>query len=322
MFEGKPFVVAVNPGSEAASRGVRVGSEILETDGLAFESKLARLRPLLPACSSERAFAREACRHLLDGEAGSTVTLKLHPPEGSSQVFTLKRSFPWASPPPPVCPIALTRQRFVEYGLHPSGWGYIRISSFLGRNELDEEFDRALEAVGRAPGLILDIRDNPGGFGHPHIVGRFIQERTLGAICCEKNGPGHRDLKRIEDVLVPTGPCQYGAPVALLVNDITGSAADLFACYLRSARRVVTIGSTTHGNLSGVAAYAVMPCGLVVRISNGYICDASGNPIEGRGNPPDITVNPTIADFLAGKDPVLEKAAAVLSQKSAQGATQ
>ena len=65
---------------------------------------------------------------------------------------------------------------------------------------------------------------------------------------------GHKDLKRKEDVLEPTGQWQYGGPVALLVNDGTGGAADLFACYLRSAKRVVTIGSTTHGNLAGVAA--------------------------------------------------------------------
>ena len=55
-------------------------------------------------------------------------------------------------------------------------------------------------------------------------------------------------------MLEPTGQWQYGGPVALLVNDGTGGAADLFACYLRSAKRVVTIGSTTHGNLAGVAA--------------------------------------------------------------------
>jgi C-terminal processing protease CtpA/Prc len=75
------------------------------------------------------------------------------------------------------------------------------------------------------------------------------------------------------------------------------------------------VGSTTHGNLAGVAAYAVLPCGLIVRISNGYICDATGKPIEGRGNEPDVTVTPTINDFLAGKDPVLEKAAGLLRDK-------
>jgi tricorn protease len=78
------------------------------------------------------------------------------------------------------------------------------------------------------------------------------------------------------------------------------------------------VGTTTHGNLSGEAAHAVLPCGLIVRISNGYVCDTSGKPIEVNGNEPDITVTPTIADFLAGKDPALDKAVTVLQEKLAQ----
>jgi C-terminal processing protease CtpA/Prc len=193
--------------------------------------------------------------------------------------------------------------------------GYIRITSFNSHEEVAPEFDQALEALRTAPGLILDIRDNPGGFGQPHIAGRLLQHSALCTISFLKNGPRHGDLERHESILEPTGPWQYGSPIALLVNEGTGSAADLFACQLRSAKRVVTVGSTTHGNLSGVAAYAVLPCGLIVRISNGYICDATGKPIEGVGNEPDVTVSPSIGDILAGRDPVLERAAALLSGK-------
>ena len=56
-------------------------------------------------------------------------------------------------------------------------------------------------------------------------------------------------------------------------------ASDLFALQLRSAASVVTVGTTTHGNLSGVALYGVLPCVLVVRISNGYITDAKTRPV-------------------------------------------
>jgi C-terminal processing protease CtpA/Prc len=56
----------------------------------------------------------------------------------------------------------------------------------------------------------------------------------------------------------------------------------------------------------------VLPCNLVVRISNGYVCDAKGKPIECNGNEPDVAVTPSAADFLKGHDPVLDKAVAVL----------
>ena len=99
--------------------------------------------------------------------------------------------------------------------------------------------------------------------------------------------------------------------MAPLVNALTGSAADSFACYLRSARRVTTIGSTTHGSVPS-DAYIELPCGVVVRVSKGYGCDADGVPIEVNGNPPDIPIEPAVADFLAGRDPVIEKAVEVL----------
>jgi carboxyl-terminal processing protease len=311
LFEGRPYVVATTK----ALPGVELGSEILAVDGLTVEQKMDSLRPFLNARSSERAYRREAARRLLAGERESEVTLKLRVPDGRIETLTLKREFS-LTPPPSIrnIPIELTKQRFVHFGRHPSGLGFIWIESFNGREEIADEFDRAMKALKDTPGLILDIRDNQGGFGNaqPRIVGRFIQEPAMVAISYVKNGPGHEDLRRSEARFGPSGAWQYSRPVALLVNDVTGSAADLFACYLRSIGRVVTIGSTTHGNLSGVAVHIVLPCGLVVRTSNGYVSDAKDRTIEVNGNAPDIVVEPTIADYLQSRDPVFERAVASL----------
>ncbi len=316
LFEGKPYLVAVNPASSAAAAGAQIGSEVLAVDGLTIEEKMEQLRAYLTACSSERAYRREACRQLLGGEAGSNVSVKLRLPDGRTESLSLKRDFPQTGrrPSSRAPDFNLTRQKFVHYGRHPSGVAYIWIESFNGREEIADEFDTALQALRDAPGLIIDVRDNTGGFGpsQPRIVGRFITARTLVAVGYRKSGPGHDDLAMDKTYFEPSGNWQYKRPVVLLVNDVTGSAADLFTCYMRSTKRVTTIGSTTHGNLSGVAAYAVLPCGLVVRISNGYVCDAAGRPIEGNGSDPDIAVSPSIGDFLADRDPVLDKAVAFL----------
>lgn len=313
LFEERPFVVAVKPGSEAAVAGVTPGWEVLSVDGLTVAEKMEALSPHLHACSSERAYHREAGRRLLAGESGSMAAVTLRSPDGGTKTLALRRiSGPGIRPPARAAAFALTRQHFVHFGRHPSGLGYIQIESFNGREEIADEFDRALEALRDAPGLILDIRDNTGGFGQPRIVGRLLKKRTLASVSYIKNGPGHSDLDRRKGYLDPTGGWQYTRPVALLVNDVTGSASDLFACELRSARRVIAVGTTTHGNLSGVGTFAVLPCGLVVRISNGYISDARDRPIEGNGNIPDVTVAPTIQDFLNGRDPVLERAVGIL----------
>lgn len=56
----------------------------------------------------------------------------------------------------------------------------------------------------------------------------------------------------------------------------------------------------------------MLPCGLVVRISNGYLSDAEDRPIEVNGNVPDVPVETTSQDYLAGRDPVREHATEVL----------
>jgi len=318
LFDGRPFVVAVKPGSEAADAGIGPGAEILNIDGQTVQERMDALRKQLPGRSTQRAFQREATRYLLAGDKGTTVLVSLRSPGASTnQACSLKRTEGLGAMPHRTYAFELTRQRFVDFGRHPSGAGYIRIESFNGRQEIATEFDRALEALKDTPALILDVRGNPGGFGdaQPHIVGRFITNKTLVAISYRKNGPAHRDLDRQQNFFDPAGEWQYTHPMALLIDGETGSAADLFTCYMRSTGRVLTVGSPTHGNLSGVAAYAVLPCGLIVRISNGYICDATGKPIEGVGNEPDVPVSPSISDFLAGRDPVLERAAALLGEK-------
>jgi C-terminal processing protease CtpA/Prc len=64
--------------------------------------------------------------------------------------------------------------------------------------------------------------------------------------------------------------------------------------------------------------YGVLPCGLVVRISNGYITDTQDRPIEVTGNIPDIAVEPAIQDYLNGRDPVLDRATDAILRKLSQ----
>jgi carboxyl-terminal processing protease len=302
LFRGRPYVIA----------GPKAGWEVISVDGMSPKEKMESLRPYLRGVSSTRAFERQASRSLLSGKEGENVTIILRSPGGQTETESVVRSGRKRGPSR-AAPRFLTRQRFVHFAMLPSGVGYIKIESFNGREEITQEFDRALEKLREAPALILDIRDNPGGFGHPEIAGRFVKQRVRVGFNYVKNGPGHTDFARSEEYVTASGSWQYTRPVALLVNDVTGSAADLFANELRSAGRVITLGTTTHGNLSGVALYAVLPSALVVRISNGYVTDAKDRPIEVVGNAPDVIVDPDIQDYLAGRDPVLERAVDVLS---------
>ncbi len=319
QIEKQAVVVGVTDDSAAAHAGVQRGSIITEVDGQSVAERIATLRADAGSFSSERARVEELYRRLLDGPQGSTVKVTCRAAASAAPAtLELKRdSVPADEPAPPDFPI--TRGKFVWSGVHPSGYGYIRILSFDGREEIADEFDRALDALKDAPGLVLDIRDNLGGFGtaQPRIVGRFITQRTKTGAQVLKNGRAHDSFSEHPSYFGPAGPWQYTRPLALLLNARTGSASDLFAAYLISTGRPLTVGTTTHGNLSGTGVYIVLPCNLVVRISNGYICDAHGRIIEEQGNEPALRVEPTLADVAAGRDTGLERAVAALREQGA-----
>jgi carboxyl-terminal processing protease len=300
IFQDRPFVIA----------GDKAGWEVLAVDGMTIPERIESLRPFLKARSSERAFRREAAYFLLAGKASEPVSVKLRSPQGQTETLTFKRGGRQIPAPSPRVSIMLTKQQFVDFGRYPSGLGYIHIHSFGGREEITGEFDRALDSLRDTSGLILDIRDNQGGYNHDDIVGRFLHKDTFVGYNYTKNGIKHDQFERTKDYIEPR-KWEYTQPVALLVSDVTGSAADLFTTGMRAAPRVKIIGTTTHGNLSGKAVYAVLPCGLVVRISNGYLSDTKDRSIEVNGNVPDITVETSIQDYLDGRDPVLERASEV-----------
>lgn len=317
FIEGKALATEVEADSEAYMKGLRSGSIIVGVDGVSVKTKIERTRRLMRMTSSERCFLEEAYRRILDGEEGSTVSVKFLAPDGELPKAVRLRRVSSKKQEIIQPNFHVDKGKYIWYGIHPAGYGYIRILSFSGRLEIADEFDRALERLKDKPGLIIDVRENKGGFGtsQARIIGRFITARTKVDIGYRKNGPGHGDFQRSETYFEPTGAWQYTKPIALLINSITGSACDLFVARFISSGRPITVGATTHGNLTGVGAYVQLPCNLIVRVSNGYVCDANGRIIEGNGNEPQIQVEPTIADVVNGVDVVIERAVQELQQR-------
>ena len=174
-IEGKLVVTDVEEKSDAYADGLRPGNVITGIDGMEVNEKIDKIRPFMKMVSSERCFLEKAYRQILCGPKSSNVTIRFITLDGQVKIARLKRIAPYkeiiADPGFPV-----TKQEYVWHGIHPSGYGYIRITSFNGRYEGADEFDKALEQLKNTPGLILDVRENPGGFGpgQEQIIGRFI----------------------------------------------------------------------------------------------------------------------------------------------------
>ncbi len=273
LIEGKLVISEVVKDSEAYKKGLRSGSVIVAVNGLSIKAKIKKIRPLIRMYSSERCFIENAYRQILNGKKGSSVSIKFIVSAGNfPKIVRLKRVT--SRKAEIIQPsFRVNKGKFIWYGRHPTGYGYIRILSFNGRMEIADEFDQALERLKNTHGLIIDVRENPGGFGtaQARIIGRFITSKTKVAIGYRKNGPKHESFSKRDTYFEPTGNWQYTKPVALLINAITGSACDLFTCRMISTGRAITIGTTTHGNLTGGGVYVQLPCNLVVRVSNGYV---------------------------------------------------
>lgn len=202
------------------------------------------------------------------------------------------------------------------YGFLPDNVGYIYYSSFsspVGEGNLDA----VLSYLASATGLIIDVRDNTGGelTNVETIVARFIDRPVTAGYIMHKTGPGHDQFSEPYAITyrpAPEGRVRWGKPVAVLANRMTFSAANNFVSVMRSLPQVTLVGATTGGG-SGMPYSSELPCGWGIRFSAVSMLDPEGRSTEA-GITPDIPVTLTDADILAGRDPIIDRAAMELTK--------
>lgn len=260
-------VVAPIDGTPAHRAGLRAGDIITAIDG---EPLLSNPNP----------------HHALRGDAGTTV------------VVTIERTGE-----PEAFDVEITRETIrvasVASKLLEPGYGYLRISTFQAdtgpalRRQL-----RALTRDGEAPlrGLVLDLRSNPGGLlsaaveaADALLEGGLIV-RTKGRLAYS-NASFHA---RPGDLL-------QGAPVVVLVDTGTASAAEVLAGALRDHGRASVMGSRTYGKGS-VQTVVPLDNGDSIKLTTARYYTPSGESIQARGIRPDIVLRGAAARSLRESD--------------------
>jgi len=154
-------------------------------------------------------------------------------------------------------------------------------------------------------GLILDLRDNPGGF-----LQQAIQVSDLfldsGVVVTEKDKNGNGQAFRSG----PDGIAQ-DIPLVVLVNGGSASASEIVAGALQDRGRAKLVGETTYGKGS-VQLPHTLSDGSELRITIAHWFTPNGRQIQGTGLTPDIVVPLTEDDVTAGRDPQLDRAAQLL----------
>ena len=190
----------------------------------------------------------------------------------------------------------------------PDGLVYLRFDGF---DTTDRRWlSRQLKAHREAPGVVLDLRHNPGGgtvslgitigefFERPVDCGKFI---TRG---------GHPSGKSSWQL----GSARYAGRVAVLVDGATGSAAEIFAAVLQEHGRATIVGRKTAGAVLA-SWFHSLPDGGELQLSRQDYVTPKGRRLENDGVEPDVKVTRTLADLRAGRDADVEAARRVLGKQ-------
>lgn len=178
-------------------------------------------------------------------------------------------------------------------------------------------FDDLLQPALDRPGLIIDVRMNPGGSEAPvdNLVRRFVDELRVGYLWQERVGPSTHDLTTPEPHELHPRAWFFGNPVIVLGGQLNGDACEVFICEMAELPQVTIMGDTTLGATDWPVGYRELPDNWYVTCPSRTILRPDLTYIEDTGIPPDVYVEATEADFVEGIDPVLEHAFDVLGKQ-------
>lgn len=248
-------IIAPIDGSPAVEAGLQAGDVILKLNdesvkGLTIDEAVERMR----------------------GPVGSEITLEIGRP-GTSQPFevTVIRD---------TIKVASVRSRLLA-----PGYGYLRIAQFQRNTgtEVREAVD-SLIADGALKGLVIDLRNNPGG-----VLGASVEVANVfldGGLVVYTEGRHPSAEDRYE---ASAGDSLDGAPVVVLVNGGSASASEIVAGALQDRGRAIVMGTRSFGKGS---VQTVLPVSetRAVKLTTALYFTPGGRSIQAEGIVPDIVV--------------------------------
>jgi C-terminal processing protease CtpA/Prc len=198
-------------------------------------------------------------------------------------------------------------------------FGYLRILELEGINR--RTLTDALDKVGRDfkefDGVIIDIRDCPGGDDDTAItiINRFCDRRRVAFHRQTKLGPGEDDFTLLKTWHIePEGDTRFTGPIVLLTCDSVFSGGEAFALAIKQLPHVTIVGDHTNGIFSYELEKS-LPNGWRYTLSYQKYFSAEMVCYEGKGVPADIEVFNSKSDIEVGTDPLITRAIEVLKSR-------
>lgn len=293
MQEDQAVVAAVFAGSPAAAAGIVPGDVIQSIDGIAV---------------TNASLAETIDR--LRGRAGSLVRIGiLRGLSPTPLMFSVKRG--------------RVELRSVHSLLLAPGYGYLRIAEFSEATAGEAKAAlRDLIARNHAPlrGLVLDLRDNPGGVLEAAVS--VADDFLDGGVIVTAKG---RTPDANFEMDATAGDALVGAPIIALVNGGSASAAEIVAGALHDHRRALLMGQRTFGKGS-VQTVIPLAGGRALKLTTSLYYTPSGKSINHIGLEPDVVLpmdprsaaaGVPIRDAAIAADPEVRRALAELRLEAA-----
>lgn len=235
--------------SPAAEAGISAGDEVVAIDG---QSALG----LTPEQAAER----------IRGKAGTDVRIGVRKPSNEVRNVSITR--------------AEISIHAVSYKVLPPNLGYIQLSTFIS-NDASKEFKAALQRLSTMDGIILDLRDNPGGLLSNSLeIADMLLEGGSIVSTIGRHGR-HTDMASGEPV--------SHQPIVVLVDEDSASASEILAGAIKDNHRGIVVGTRTYGK-GLVQEINRLPGGAAIHITVSRYLTPSGADINKVGIVPDIHV--------------------------------
>lgn len=192
----------------------------------------------------------------------------------------------------------------VKHKMLDKNIAYIRITSFISFDTADE-FKNALEKYKTADGYVVDVRGNYGGLltNAIYISNMFIDEGNIVSVV-DRDG-------RKQDFNARPYDFMTNKPAAVLIDETSASASEIFSGALKDYDRALLVGEKTFGK-GRVQMVLKLPDESGINLTVAKYLTPSGQDIDHKGIEPDYEVDTEAANFIEGEDVCLNKAVELL----------
>lgn len=337
-FEGKAIIAKVN---WSKRKELPIGTEITKVNGITTQEYIRKnVQPYISS-STKHILEDWSISNLLEGYAGSTFDLELKTPSGETKTIKLTHGKTREKDVYPT-----DKAKLFEFKWAADNIAYVALNSFSDWDIMDLFSDK-LSEIQKAKGLIIDIRKNGGGeesiareifkyltkdtvlYGSKsrsrlHIPtykawGKWTKAADTTTVWGKRNYLSYHDQYYHDFPYRPYSTANLDVagieiPTVILIGHNTASAAEDFLIYASNQENIIKVGEPTFGS-TGQPLIFELPSGGTARVCTKKDTYPDGKEFVGYGIQPDIRITQTLADYLADRDPALERAIEYLNKK-------